>query len=100
MAWDGQKASCLPPSIKAKLHHIEKHYGRVTVISAYRKNAVIAGTRKRSHHADCKAVDFHMHGNKRGADAWLMKQDGEFIRYSGKFHHWHVGVGHWKGFKR
>jgi len=96
----GVSTKCLPASVKAKLAHIERHYGKVTVISAYRKNARIAGTGKRSHHADCKAVDFHVRGNKQGAIRWLWKQPGEVIVYRGHFHHIHVGVGNWKGTKR
>lgn len=96
----GPSTKCLPASVKAKLNYIDRHFGRVTVISTYRKNARIAGTGKRSKHADCKAVDFHVHGNKAAARKWLMKQPGEFIQYSGHFSHWHIADGNWKGWKR
>jgi len=92
--------SCLPASVKAKLNYIERHFGRVTVISTYRKNARIAGSGKPSKHRNCKAVDFHVNGNKAAAIRWLWKQRGEVILYSGHFHHIHIAEGNWKGHKR
>ena len=89
--------SCLPASVKAKLNYIERHFGRVTVISTYRKNARIAGSGKPSKHRNCKAVDFHVHGNKAAAIRWLWKQRGEVIVYRCAMHHLHAGVGSYKG---
>lgn len=90
---------CLPPQIKRVLSHLEQ-FGRVEIVSAYRKGAVIAGTHKPSKHAACLAVDFHLRGNRVGAARWLSKQPVEWIRYTGQFHHWHVATGSWKGWKR
>ncbi len=95
----GISTKCLPPQIKRVISHLEK-FGRVEIVSAYRKNAVIAGTHKRSKHASCRAVDFHMRGNKAGAANWLSKQPVEWIRYRKTHTHWHVAVGKWKGWKR
>ena len=89
--------SCLPASIKAKLNYIERHFGRVTVISTYRKNARIAGSGKRSLHASCQAVDFHIARNKSAAVRWLRSQPVEVITYGCGMHHVHVGVGSYKG---
>jgi len=96
----GVSTKCLPASVKAKLAHIERNFGKVTVISAYRKNARIAGSGKRSKHSFCGAADFHVHGNKQAARKWLMGQRGEFIQYSGHHTHWHIADGNFKGWKQ
>ena len=96
----GTPTKCLPASVKAKLNYIERHFGRVTVISTYRKNARIAGSGKPSKHRFCGAADFHVKGNKAAAIRWLWKQRGEVILYSGHFHHIHIAEGNWKGRKR
>ena len=88
---------CLPPSLKKVLTHIGKNYGKVRVMSAYRKSSIIAGTRNRSKHASCQAVDFQIAGNRKAAIRWLRKQKLEVITYSGGMHHVHVAVGSYKG---
>lgn len=89
---------CLPPQVKKALSGVSK-YGKVTIISSYRKNAVIAGTRKRSKHASCKAVDFNISGNKSGAIKWLRSQRLEVITYGCAMHHIHIATGNYKGYK-
>lgn len=88
---------CLPPQIKAALAHVASNYGRVQVVSAFRRGARIAGTRKRSKHASCQAVDFHVRGNRKGALAWLRRQRLEIITYGGAMHHIHIAPGSYRG---
>lgn len=88
---------CLPGHIKAALSHVDRRYGKVAVISAYRKGASIIGKRERSKHATCRAVDFHVRGNKQAAVQWLRKQDLEVITYGCGMHHVHIAVGSYKG---
>ena len=45
--------------MKAKLRQVERKFGRIKVISTYRRNAVIAGSRRPSYHRNCRAVDFN-----------------------------------------
>jgi uncharacterized protein YcbK (DUF882 family) len=80
--------------------HISRNYGRVIVISAFRRGAIIAGTRKRSKHARCQAVDFLIRGNRAAAVRWLWKQPLEVITYSGSMHHIHIAIGSYKGHHR
>jgi uncharacterized protein YcbK (DUF882 family) len=87
---------CLPQQLKTTLHKLKK-FGRVQVISTYRKGARIAGTRKISKHASCRAVDFHLKGNKRAAIKWLRKQRLEVITYGCGMHHIHIATGSYKG---
>ena len=92
-----QSTKCLPASLKAAIAHIGKHYGKVQVISAFRRSSIIAGSRKLSKHAACEAVDFHVSGNRNGAVGWLRRQSLEVITYSGGMHHVHIAVGSYKG---
>lgn len=91
---------CLPGSLRAAMAHISRTYGRVLIISSYRRGAIIAGTRKRSKHARCQAVDFKVKGNQRAAVRWLQSQPLEVITYSGAMHHIHIAVGSYKGHHR
>lgn len=91
---------CLPGSLRAAMAHISRNYGRVLIISTYRRGAVIAGTRKRSKHARCQAVDFKVKGNQRAAVRWLQSQPLEVITYSGAMHHVHIAIGSYKGHHR
>jgi uncharacterized protein YcbK (DUF882 family) len=50
--------SCLPTVLKTRLAQIRQRYGKISVISTFRKGATIRGTGKRSYHASCRAVDF------------------------------------------
>lgn len=84
---------CLPSSLKAKLSEVRRKFGRVTVISAYRKGARIRGTGKRSKHASCQAVDFKVK-NKWAAYRWLKSHHkGGVGVYSGPCGHIHIDVG-------
>lgn len=88
---------CLPSQLRNALSYLRSHYGKVTVISSFRRGAVIAGSRKRSKHATCQAVDFYVE-NQEKARQWLWKQPLEVIAYkSRQFHHLHVAVGSYKG---
>jgi hypothetical protein len=51
---------CLPGSIKAALAKVQAQCGGVTIISAHRSGARIAGSGKPSYHASCQAADFTM----------------------------------------
>lgn len=51
---------CLPGSIKAALARVQAQCGGVTIISAHRGGARIAGSGKPSYHASCRAADFTM----------------------------------------
>lgn len=51
---------CLPGSIKAALAKVQAQCGGVTIISAHRAGARIAGSGKPSYHASCRAADFTM----------------------------------------
>ena len=91
---------CLPGSLRAAMAHISRSYGRVIIISTYRRGAIIAGTRKRSKHARCQAVDFKVKGNQAAAVRWLQSQPLEVITYSGAMHHVHIAIGSYKGHHR
>ncbi len=86
---------CLPGSIKVKLNIVRKKYGRVTVISSYRRNARVRRTGKRSYHASCRAVDFKVpRRNYWKAARWLRKtHKGGVGTYSGRFNHIHIDNG-------
>ena len=93
----GVSTACLPAQLKNALAHIRANYGRVVVVSAHRPGARVAGTGKRSKHASCKAVDFHVRGNRAGALAWLRRQPLEIITYGGAMHHIHIATGNYRG---
>lgn len=50
--------SCLPGVLRSKLSEIRAKFGPIKVISTHRPGAVIRGSKKRSYHASCRAVDF------------------------------------------
>ena len=86
--------SCLPASIKARLNQIRKKFGPVQIISTLRRGARIAGTGRRSKHADCRAVDFKVK-NKQKVWRWLNKvHDGGVGIYHGTCSHLHIDNGH------
>lgn len=87
---------CLPSVVKQTLKEL-KRFGKVQIISTYRKGARIAGTGRRSKHASCKAVDFHLRGNKAAAIRWLKKRRLEVITYGCGMHHIHIATGSYKG---
>jgi uncharacterized protein YcbK (DUF882 family) len=94
---DAAGTECLPGEIKAALAHVKRNYGDVSVLSAYRKGASIIGTRNRSKHARCQAVDFHIRRNRQAAVQWLRKQNLEVITYGCSMHHIHIATGSYKG---
>jgi uncharacterized protein YcbK (DUF882 family) len=61
--------SCLPGSIKAALARVQAQCGGVTIISAHRASATIAGSGKPSYHASCRAADFTMRDYRCGMRA-------------------------------
>lgn len=91
----GISRTCLPRSIKAKLAAIERNFGRVRIISSFRRGARIAGTGKRSYHASCRAVDFHPpRGRYRAVLSWLRRNHGGGLgTYSCGMHHIHIDSG-------
>ena len=90
---------CLPNQLKNALSYLRKNYGKVTIISSYRKGARIAGTNHESKHARCQAVDFYVQ-NQEKARQWLWKQPLEVIAYNTRqFHHLHIAIGNYKGWK-
>ena len=84
---------CLPSVIKHRLAQVRKKFGPVTIISTIRRGARIAGTGRRSKHADCRAVDFKVR-NKMKAWRWLNKNHkGGVGLYHGKCSHIHIDNG-------
>jgi uncharacterized protein YcbK (DUF882 family) len=66
------QTGCLPGSLQRTLGQIRAKFGPVRIASTFRRGAIIAGTRRRSLHASCRAVDFHAPPGKRAAViAWL-----------------------------
>jgi hypothetical protein len=92
--FNSASASCLPQSVKAKLSEIERRFGKVKIISAFRKGARIAGSGHPSHHAACRAVDFNVARNQPAAARWLKQtHNGGVGTYSGRFNHIHIDNG-------
>lgn len=91
----GSSTSCLPGVLRHRLAQIRAKFGRVSVISAYRRGARIAGTNHRSFHASCRAVDFAPPpGKYRAVVAWLKANHGGGIgTYSCAMHHIHIDNG-------
>lgn len=89
--------SCVPSILKKYLKLVDQKYGKVIVLSTFRKGAVIAGTRKPSKHAKCQAVDFRVARNQAAAAKWLKTQPIEVITYSGSLSHIHIATGSFKG---
>lgn len=87
------KTSCLPASIKQRLAQIRKKFGPVRIISTRRRGARIAGTGRRSKHADCRAVDFKVK-NRIRVWRWLKKvHKGGLGLYHGRCSHIHIDNG-------
>lgn len=86
---------CLPASIKAKLGEIRQKFGPVSIVSAHRPGARIAGSGKRSYHASCRAVDFNPpKGKYAQVVAWLKaNHSGGVGTYSCGMHHIHIDNG-------
>ncbi|MBU1211525.1 MAG: hypothetical protein KJ587_09665 [Alphaproteobacteria bacterium] len=92
---DAAGASCLPSAVKAKLAQIRAKFGPVSIVSAHRPGASIAGSGRRSYHASCRAVDFHPPRGKHGqVVAWLKaNHSGGVGTYSCGMHHIHIDNG-------
>lgn len=68
----GASLSRAPASLKAVVSSVRRRFGRVTVISVCRPGARIRGTRKRSLHASCQAVDFKV-ANRWAVARWIRR---------------------------
>jgi len=85
--------SCLPSAVKAELKLVEAKFGKVTSISTFRKNAIVRGTRSRSKHASCQAIDFKIK-KKWPAYRYLnAKWPYQLGIYCNKLNHIHLGMG-------
>lgn len=94
------ETGCLPPFLKLTLERLEDKIGDVEIVSTHRPGARVAGTRRVSKHADCRAIDFNPPpGKSKEALAWLKKNhDGGLGTYSCGMHHIHIDSGedrHW-----
>jgi uncharacterized protein YcbK (DUF882 family) len=87
--------------LKGALADVERRFGQVEVVSTHRPGASIAGTRHRSLHATCQAVDFRPARGTYGAVASYLRanwQGGVGTYSSGHIHidtgvnyQWHSG---------
>jgi len=85
--------SCLPSAVKQRLAQVRKKFGPITIISTVRRGARIAGSGRRSKHADCRAVDFKVK-NKMKVWRWLNRNHkGGAGLYHGKCSHIHIDNG-------
>ena len=98
----GSPQACLPREVKAALAHIERNWGRVTIVSTFRKNAFIAGSGNPSYHASCRAVDFHpRQGSYRAVLNYLRTNwRGGLGTYLGRMHHLHIDSGPYARFHK
>jgi uncharacterized protein YcbK (DUF882 family) len=87
--------TCVPAEIKLLLDDVERHFGQVQVISTHRPGAIVAGTGRRSKHADCRAVDFiPARGKYREVADWLKQvHEGGVGTYSCGMQHIHIDNG-------
>jgi len=86
--------SCLPPSLKARIAQVSSKFGRVSVVSTYRRGARMPNGR-RSFHASCQAVDFNPpRGKYAQVASWLKANHGGGVgTYSCGMHHIHIDSG-------
>ena len=86
---------CLPSVLRTRLSQIRSRFGPVRIISTFRRGARIARTGRRSHHASCRAVDFHPpRGQYRAVVNWLKRNhSGGVGTYSCGMHHIHIDNG-------
>jgi uncharacterized protein YcbK (DUF882 family) len=87
--------TCVPSELKLLLDDVERHFGPVQVISTHRPGATVAGTGRRSKHADCRAVDFNPpRGKYREVADWLKQNhDGGVGTYACGMNHIHIDNG-------
>lgn len=85
----------MPTKIVNELAYLSNRWGAINVVSHHRPGAMIAGTRHRSHHASCNAVDFHVPASSYEAvRSYLYKNwEGGFGTYSGRMRHFHIDTG-------
>jgi hypothetical protein len=86
---------CMPTELKRTLNEIEDRFGAVQVVSGHRPGAKIAGSGRRSKHADCQAVDFNPpRGKYQEVAAWLKaNHSGGVGTYGCGMGHIHIDVG-------
>jgi hypothetical protein len=86
---------CVPTELRRTLDEIEDRFGPVQVVSTHRPGAKIAGSARRSKHADCRAVDFNPPRGKYGeVAAWLKaNHPGGVGTYGCGMGHIHIDVG-------
>lgn len=86
--------SCLPKDLKNRLGQISSKFGKVEVISTYRRGATM-GNGRASFHASCRAVDFKPPRGKYGQVAsWLKSNHGGGVgTYSCGMNHIHIDNG-------
>ncbi|MGH6865690.1 MAG: D-Ala-D-Ala carboxypeptidase family metallohydrolase [Methyloceanibacter sp.] len=86
---------CVPTVLRQAVEDIEGKFGPVQIISTHRPGATVAGTGRRSKHADCRAVDFNPPAGKhQGVVAWLKaNHKGGIGTYSCGMHHVHIDNG-------
>lgn len=86
---------CVPSELRRTLDEIEDRFGPVQVVSTRRPSAKIAGSGRRSKHADCRAVDFNPPRGKYGeVAAWLKANHaGGVGTYGCGMHHIHIDAG-------
>lgn len=87
--------NCLPSSLKRKVNQLESRFGRIRIISTFRRGARIAGTGRVSKHASCRAIDFKpARGQYRQVVRWLRATHrGGLGTYSCAMHHIHIDNG-------
>jgi hypothetical protein len=88
-------SGCLNSTLRSVIYSVAANYGPVTVSSTCRSrrhNARVGGARK-SQHLTGNAVDFRVHGNVRGAYAYLAGAGriGGFKHYGGGLFHIDTG---------
>jgi len=88
-------SSCLPGVLKSRLAQIRKKFGKVRIVSTFRRGARIRGTGRPSFHASCRAVDFHPpRGKYRAVVRWLKaNHSGGVGTYSCHMRHIHLDNG-------
>jgi len=87
--------NCLPSSLKRQVNKLESQFGRIRIISTFRRGARIAGSGRRSRHADCRAIDFKAaKGQHSKVVRWLRANHrGGLGTYSCAMHHIHIDNG-------
>lgn len=94
-------ASCLPGDVRAMLSEVACRFGDVTIISSHRAHAVIAGSRRASYHASCRAADFRV-SDKWGAWRWIDSNwnGGAGIYANSRYSHIHIDNGPHRRWRR